>query len=315
MSAADEYDELRREIDAATALIRGTPGAMRPDASVPALPLQSLLDQLQQARDRSQTSSPVRLFKHFACTGGTIMSKCLAAMPNSVLLSEMDPLSVNHMTTPSRFAPSDLIKQMRYSRHGISDELAADIFRAGLKSLHKALTRSGSRLILRDHCHSQYCTEADWRARPSLEQIVTRDHPVLNLISVRHPIESFLSLRNNKWVQFSPDTLEEYARRYLAFLDDNASCPIVYYEDFVDTPETVLENMCRSLDLAYEPGGADLVMAIDLSGDSGRSGDEITARPTREIPEDLAEEAETGTAYKDLCRHLRYPLLPGGAAI
>ncbi|APZ55182.1 hypothetical protein [Salipiger abyssi] len=315
MTASDsQYDRLRQELDEAAQLIRSHAGPQeRGTGTAPALPLQSLLDQLHQlqAQTEAQNAAPIRLLKHFACTGGTIISKCLAAMPNAVLLSEIDPLSVNHMTTPSKFAPTDLIKQMRYGRQGISDALAVEIFLGGLAPLHAALKRAGQRLILREHSHSHYCTAADWRARPAVQEMLSRDYAVLPLISVRHPMSSFLSLKAAGWIQFAPATLEEYARRYLAFLDDNATCPIVYYEDFVDTPETVLENICRSLELRYDAQSSALVMAIHMSGDSGRSSDEIAARPARDIPDEIAEQSATSPAYAELCKRLRYPPLPG----
>lgn len=303
-----DHDALRRELEEATDLIRASTGVTTMAPGLPAPPLQSLLAQLLDQRDQAAMHAPVRLFKHFACSGGTIMSKCLAAMPNAVLLSEMDPLSRNKSVG---FAPADLVKQMHDSRHPVSDELAIRIFLAGLQVLQDTLVADGQKLILREHSHSLYCTEADWRRRPSLEQIVARDHPVLSVLSVRHPMSSFLSLRKNGWVQFAPNTLEEYARRYLAFLDDNATCLIVYYEDFVETPEEVLENMCRSLELSYAAGSTELIGAIGMSGDSGRSGDEIAARPAREVPADLVEESEKSPAYAELCKRLRYPLLPG----
>ncbi|MBN7787214.1 hypothetical protein JYP51_19975 [Ponticoccus gilvus] len=310
-SKSAPHDSLRREIGQMTELVRRAAPSAAGGGTETALPLRSLIAQLQAVRQ----VEPIRLFKHFACTGGTIMSKCLAAMPNTVLLSEMDPLSLNYMSSPSKFAPSDLIKQMRYSRHDLSDALAIDIFCAGLGTLQEALTDQGKRLVLREHSHSQYCTAADWTARQTVEQIVARDHPVLPLLSVRHPLASFMSLRHNGWDAFTPGTLEEYARRYLAFLDANATCPIVYYEDFVEAPETVLENMCRSLELSYDAAAPSLVMAITMSGDSGRSGNEIAARPSRTVPPDLAEAADTGPTYRELCRRLRYPLLPDAAPV
>lgn len=305
----DLYEKLRADLDAARDLIHDSTSSLKSDAAVPALPLLSLLDQLRSFQNSSTAgqSTAIRLFKHFACTGGTIMSKCLAAMPNAVLLSEMDPLSINKSAA---FAPTDLIKQMRASRHALDDGLAIEVFLAGLATLHKALNHVGQRLILREHTHSQYCTAADFTARPSVEDMLRREHEVLPLISVRHPMASYLSLTKNNWVQFSPKTLHEYARRYLAFLDDNATCPIVYYEDFVDMPEAVLENMCRSLELRYEDSAPALIMAIEMSGDSGRSGDEIASRQPRAVPDEIAEEGAKSAAYGDLCRRLRYPMLP-----
>jgi len=273
-------------------------------------PLESLLDQcraVEQDARRASEGEAIGLIKHFACTGGTIIAKCVAAMPNTVLLSEMDPLSVN-MTSP--FTPSDLIRQLHFSRHPLPQDLAIEIFLGGLAPLQRAMIASGRRLVLRVHSHSQYCTAADWTARPSVQQIVERAHKVRSVVTVRHPMASFLSLQKNRWIQFSPKTLEEYARRYLAFLDDESASPILFYEDFVADPEPVLQEICRLLALPYTPMTPAFVSAIAMSGNSGRAGDAISARPSREIPEPQREEAATSPSYAALCERLGYPLLP-----
>ena len=57
----------------------------------------SLLDQcLDLCADRGAGGpEPVRLLHHFACSGGSLISKCVATMPNVQLLSEVDPLSTS----------------------------------------------------------------------------------------------------------------------------------------------------------------------------------------------------------------------------
>src|SRR5690606_26210779 len=42
---------------------------------------------------RFERKEPVRIVHHFACTGGTLICKCIAAMPNTQLLSEVNPLN------------------------------------------------------------------------------------------------------------------------------------------------------------------------------------------------------------------------------
>ncbi|MBZ4023557.1 hypothetical protein CKO11_13930 [Rhodobacter sp. TJ_12] len=279
---------------------------------IAAPPLESLLDQcraLEMEATQAQDGA-VAVLEHFACTGGTIISRCLAAMPNTVLLSEMDPLSLNHMTTPSRFAPTDLIKQMRYSRHELPDTLAIDIFLSGLKPLLDAIQRNGQKLVIRAHAHSQYCTTADWTARPSVTEIIARNHPVRDVLTVRHPLQSWQSLQKNGWVQFAPGTLEEYARRYLAFLDARPSARILTYEDFIADPEAVLKQICDELGLTYAPMTPSMVGVIGMSGNSGRAGDQIAARPSRELPDDLRAELRSSPSYAALCQRLNYPNLP-----
>ncbi len=46
---------------------------------------------------------PIRIIQHLSCTGGTLISKFLAAMPNVVLLNEVNPLSQLHLDPQPRF--------------------------------------------------------------------------------------------------------------------------------------------------------------------------------------------------------------------
>jgi hypothetical protein len=41
--------------------------------------------------DAFENKQPLRIIRHFACTGGTIISKSLSVMPNTLLLSELNP--------------------------------------------------------------------------------------------------------------------------------------------------------------------------------------------------------------------------------
>ena len=54
----------------------------------------SLLDKCADVNEQYLDSKPViRLIHHFACSGGTLVSKCLSVMPNVFLLSEVHPHS------------------------------------------------------------------------------------------------------------------------------------------------------------------------------------------------------------------------------
>jgi hypothetical protein len=218
-------------------------------------PLPSLLDQCRALCEVS-SPAPIRLLVHQACTGGSLIAKCIAAMPNTTLLSEMDPLSENHLQKSqiAMFAPTDFIKQLRYSRYPEAPELYIEVFLAGLHALHERLVSEGQRLVIRTHPHSQFFTASVAALRPSVTEIIARQHPVRTALTVRHPLDSWLSLNLNQWVQFKPATLEEYARRYMTFLDAEAmqvggKQPQIRYEDFVANPEAVLQDLCSLLDL------------------------------------------------------------------
>jgi len=251
--------------------------------------------------------APVRTIHHFACTGGTLISKGLQSQPSTLLLSEVDPLSpLQFKTQRSRFAPTDPILLARGALNPIDDTTAVEMFVASVKVLHDRMRQTGRHLILRDHAHSQFCTDSDWTERPSLAQMLTDRLPLCSVLSVRHPVDSFLAVAQNNWRHFSPFTLEEYSCRYLAFLSEYENVPIIRYERFVAEPDDTMREVCRYLELVYNPDWKALIGVMNMSGDSGRRGDKIAPRPRRTYTEELVREAHESASFKSLCQKLEY---------
>lgn len=275
----------------------------------PVDPLPSLLSQCEALLAETAPPAPLRSIHHFACTGGSLIAKCITTMPNVTLLSEIDPLSNVMLTgtaTAPKFAPSDLIYAARTAFRPIDEATTIAVFDQALDTLHAAISQGGGHLVLRDHAHSQFCTAADYTQRPTLHDIVKRRHEILSVVTVRHPLESFLSVRVNGWRHFSPFTLEEYARRYKAFLERHRDLPRFRYEDFVDDPETELGAICAELQLPFVPESINLFSIVPMSGDSGRRSSRIAKRPLRSVPEEIRTEAANSAEYADLCRLLGY---------
>lgn len=269
--------------------------------------LGALLDRAEALAAAAPAPQPVRLVHHFACAGGTVISKCLAAMPNTVLLSEIDPLS-QQMIKPDivEFQPTDLIRALRGSARGIGDGVILQTFLGALTGLRGALSGQYRHLVLRDHAHSQFCLRIDPASRPSLGQIVSGALPVRQVVTLRHPLDSFLSLDAAGWRHFAPFTLEEYARRYTLFLDHYADVPRVTYEEFTRDPGPVLERICAVLDLPYSERAIERIGMIRLTGDSGRKSDRIAPRPRRPVPAAIAAQRGDSPTYALLCDRLGY---------
>ena len=234
----------RRILDAvetALALVQDYAGADL--TNLPKEPIPSLLEQCNHLIAETRPE-PLRLLHHFACTGGTLIAKCLAALPNTLLLSEIDPLSTM-LFDPERpkFAPTDLVLNTRHSSHGEDEALLIEIFLGGLAALRAGAQLRGRHLVLRDHAHSQYCTSRDPASRPTLREIMPPDLALLSVVTLRHPVDSYLSLRANGWHGgMNPATIDEYARRYIAFLDRHSGLPWLRYEDFVAARSKALHN-------------------------------------------------------------------------
>jgi len=300
--------EVTEAVGESLKLLQGSPFIEQPRNPEHTLPLPSLMERCNDliARDDKPSKEPVRLIHHFACTGGTLIAKCVASMPNTQLLSEVEPHSTIPQQRRSKFSPTDLIGLVRNSSRGSESELESKLFVVALETLYEDCTRKGLRLILRDHAHSSYCTGPAISAAPHLRRLLKDRHPLQSVVTVRHPLDSWLSLNNNGWVHFQPGSLDEYAARYHHFLDDHAELPTFRYEDFVGNPDQQLQDMCAALDLPYTDDYKMLFAVHQFSGDSGRSSDVIGSRPRRDVPDEIAEEASASTSYRGLCGRLGY---------
>lgn len=272
----------------------------------------SLLDQCLELCDEGESRGPepIRTLHHFACTGGSLFAKCLSAMPNVRLLSEVDPLSTLQQTFRDRrgprFSPTDMINLVQQATRGADDALVLDMFLGDLALIQADCERRGLRLLLRDHAHGHFATGPANPVRPSLREIVARRFPVLSAVTVRHPLDSFLSLRTHGWIDFKPATLDEYGARYLDFLDAYAGLPVIRYEDLLAGPGPVLRELCGCLDLPYNPEFENLFDAVRVTGDSGRAGPVLAPRPRREVTEDLRAECGASPNYTRLLQVLGY---------
>jgi hypothetical protein len=250
---------------------------------------------------------PIRTIHNLSCTGGTLISKCLAAMPNVMMLNEVDPLSTMTFNAdkPS-FTPTDILSLIRQADRYVSDNLLIDVFLQNLNLLQKELSAIGKSIVIRDHSHSHFLTGQQIHVRPTLRTIVKRNFQVLSVVTVRDPVDCFLSMEIKGWLHFKPGTFDEYCRRYNVFLDMYENVKIFKYEDFICDPTQIIRGICDYLRLSYVESFIDTFDTFKFSGDSGRKGSIIELRPRREMSQDFTKEAEASQHYRELVVRLGY---------
>ena len=254
----------------------------------------------------AQKKLPIRLIQHLSCTGGTLISKCLAAMPNVALLSEVHPLSRLLIDSAPKFAPTDLTYLAIHGRFPLVDELSENMFKADIDVISVHLKLLGKHLVIREHSHSDFLVGDSPNENSTIRMLLEDDYPILAILTVRHPVDCYLSLLENGWIHFSPPTFDEYCRRYLLFISRNEDLPMCKYEDFVNDPKKEIKLLCDALDLAFNEDFLDVFDLNIMSGDSGRSSNTIGKRKRREYDEKFFEEAKESAMYLQLCEQLNY---------
>ncbi|MEZ6091556.1 MAG: tetratricopeptide repeat protein [Pirellulaceae bacterium] len=186
-----------------------------------------------------------------------MISRCLAAMPNACLLSEINPRSIKNSNPLHQAA----------QWYGLVSREEADAFKfdsdtAFCDAIELLLNRcadQGKTLLLRDWSH------ADFHAFPflpnrtdrlSLRDVLSTRFEVNSVATVRHPLSHFLSMQHLEPLQPQwDDTLVLRGIRRFADVIDNI--PWFRYEDFITHPDAVLCRMTEVLGLEFDPGYAE----------------------------------------------------------
>lgn len=247
-------------------------------------------------------NEPVRTIHHLSCTGGTLFAKCIASMSNVLLLNEIDLQSLLPTNqAKSKFTPTDMVSLLRQGDPDISAELIERVFLNDLRTIHEDQWGIGRHLVLRDHSHSHFLSGPEVSQRPTLRELVQRNFEVRSIVTVRNPLDSWLSMVSHGWEShFQPATFNEYCRRYLLFLERYRDVPIVKFEDFVEKPESVMKQICEILDLEYFCLFQDVFSSFRFSGDSGRRSAQIGGRSRRDHSPDFLETAMEDPDYIEL---------------
>lgn len=271
----------------------------------------SLFEQcIELCRQGGQELEPIRTIHHLSCTGGTLIAKCFASMPNVMVLNEIDPLSTQKFNPDKPdFTPTDFLALVRQGNQHVSEELLVRLFTQNLELLRNELASTGKRLLLRDHSHSHFMPYSEMRQRPSVLSMVKARFPVRSLVTVRNPLDSFISLdkgRLSGWKVFRPFTIDEYCKRYLLFLDAHVGLPIFKYETFVNSPAETMQEMCAVMQLRYSSHFTETFDIFRFSGDSGRAGMTIEPRPRQTHNEKILSDARASDSFRILIERLDY---------
>jgi hypothetical protein len=263
---------------------------------------ESLLEKCEQVTKTYNKDKPViRVIHHLACSGGTLISKCISAMPNVYLLSEAHPFSELHLGAGKpKFLPSDISSLSRHANIPHQPELARKIFLESIKITDQHLTNMGSHLVIRDHTHSDYSLGETECPFSSIVNVLQSHYNVSSLLTIRDPVDSYAGLLKNKWLHFTPPTFDEYCRRYNVMLNHFEDDNIVRFEDFIADQRGEMQKICEFLSIPYSELFEDIFGVFRVTGDSGRSSNIIGSRE-RIAAEDVLNQCENSKEYQKIC--------------
>jgi predicted O-linked N-acetylglucosamine transferase (SPINDLY family) len=226
------------------------------------------------ARARAQApearTEPVRVLHHMARTGGTVISKCLASMAGTAMLSEAHPRGMTFID-PVRQAIEWFGLLSAEDERAIRS--ASQPFLEMTLRAHAKAQDAGLRLVLRDWSHIDF-TGVPFVPDPSYTlttaEVLKPHTEVVQTATVRHPIDQWLSLSRLQIVA-GQLTLPAFLYGYRRFAEQAAAIGFVRYEDFTHDPDGSLATLCERLTLPFDAGYASRWSVYDrMTGDGVR---------------------------------------------
>ena len=178
---------------------------------------------------------------HQACTGGTLFTRLLAAMPRVRHLSE-----ISADARPSvRFAPLAPLEQFVALYGELRDEVASTVLDQVLRIAEHSAERDEA-LLLRLHSHSSFIALGAPGTDTLLGLLRGRNDIDLRLLTtVRHPAASYVALLRTGWSDIG---FERYCSQLGRFFDEQrgAGAPAPWhYEALVEEPDEIGRASCR----------------------------------------------------------------------
>lgn len=192
---------------------------------------------------------PIRILSNLARAGGTLVSKCLGAMENTVLLSEIHPLGTRF------FNPLEQARSW-YGMFKPEEIQGTHDFVTAIQLVEERCRQSGRNLVIRDWAHLDFIGVPVLKEPQFHLQLNETLSPVFRIVPyalVRHPIDQWVSTARLKIMEGVLD-LDAFLAGYRRFAEACITTGFMRYEDFTRAPVLQMEILCRHLELEFDAG-------------------------------------------------------------
>ena len=218
----------------------------------------------------------IRLIHNLPRSGGTIMSKCLGAQKDVVLLSEIHPNGVEILKRMNKECDlgdpifqaqewNDLFEKEEYEK---IKNFNYD-FEEKIQLIVEKVEKKNKKLIIRDWSFVDYfgIPFIQPTYKNSIIESLNKKFDILNFYILRHPLELYISCF--KSLSFFKDNykFDFFIKGYENFFSDTLKDKIFTYEDFNNNPQDNLKKMCKILKINFDDDFIENLKKIKLTGD------------------------------------------------
>ena len=267
---------------------------------------------------------------HLAASGGSIVSQVLAASTNSVLVSEINPFGTVKRGLKPFYDPTSLLWHLVYNSRDLSPTLKLKYFFGQLDISIEHVKSLSKNILLRDHSHTTFNflnknqtfnnKKVYSLFMESLKYFYSKkdnkfDFPrVKPILSIRHPLDSFIASRKNDWLfEYCGDeiNIDNYCKGLLGFqnyMENVEFAKVIRYEDLCLNFDGSLNELFFNLDINYKIPTLSEVNCIKVTGKSGRKSNNIVLRERllTDVDDSLKNQIKKSNYYDKYCQINNY---------
>ena len=233
----------------------------------------------------------------YARSGGTLLNKCLGALPGTVVLSEVNPLGggwgalgADSITT---------VREQAALWYGI--DIATDDFYDGIVQLDSICESSGRHLVVRDWCYVNFASHEYNHGNP------TKRFLTIEGLRGKIDMQVFAFVRDaiDIWISRGCPDVKQFFGEYWGYIEKltELNVPVFKYEDFCNNPMSTLRDICECTGLEYADVSERYRDFEYVNGDTqgasrGNTLSEIRLLPRKDIPSKKVKEVNASDLMK-----------------
>jgi len=174
------------------------------------------------ANNQFQQDEPLRIILHFGLPDSEQLLASLAAFPNTQVITDL------HLDA------------------GIDDAFRQQKFINDLKQRQQHSSQLGQRLIL---CDCSPLNTANEQHSPDLIELLAAHSPLKSILIICKPGHSYPAYCQQQSLSQSSEGFEQYCQQLLDYLQQHPDIVQIRYEDFIEQPLAVLQQIGEAFDL------------------------------------------------------------------
>lgn len=259
---------------------------------------------------RVKKEKPIlRIIHQLPMSGGSVIARSVAVLPEVTLFDNIHPLNQQ-----LNRAAANIFAQANNWYHLFSDADKQALqgksvnYAEGVRLIYDRLAERGKTMVVRSWSLLDFISSPIYEnveRKLALNEALQEHFEIRQIATTRHPIENWVSLKKLQLMRSL--TLDRYMEGYEAFATFAEQMGYIRREDFGDDPDATLQQLCKQLDIPFDPVYRNrwkFEPHIEAEADDGI--EHITKAPTDDHPQAILEDFEANMHYWSVLKRLGY---------